>query len=739
MDTLRYNSPAKKWIDALPLGNGIMGAMVYGGVKKERIAFNNSTLWSGYPKDHDNPQSLENLAKVREMVFGGQNHLADKLCEEKLDGDYSEGYLPLGYLDISFWGVKRKDYERKLDISKAIFSLKTGSSERESFVSYPDNVFVYKVCSSTPFSARITSSSKLSSSVTYGTNIVLTGQAPDHVKPKYLGPVPNAVEYTDLKGMAFALVSKIETDGEVSYTKAGYSVQNATTLIIFSTTETGYNGYDKMPETRASILLERCQARLENLSSYEEIRDRHLADYTALWNRHSLKVACDDGKPTLYHYYKAKLNKITPELLSLFYNYGKYLTIAGSRKGGSALNLQGLWNDDIRPPWSSNYTTNINAEMNYWPTSQIGLTECLTPYYDLIKGLSSRGCATAKTNYGGEGFTVNHNTDIWCKTAPVKGNPQYMFAPLCGAWLVNELMEHFAYGEMEDKREEIEKIVTGNVEFILSYLVEHDGYLVTCPSASPENTFIKDGRRCYLDFASAFDMGIVRQSLNDYLALLPNGSLANKVKEVLPRLYPFKEDIDGIVEWANYYPTPEVGHRHFSPLYAFHPARSIGYYSHPEEREWVRRLFHTRIFNVKYYYGWSGAWALALSARLREKDNVKLVISRVLGKAIFKNLFDMHPPKLFQIDGNFGFVHGINEMLCQMENDTLELLPALCDLLPNGEIKGQRLPGGYKIDFKWENGKITRLVSNEKNIKVLNVNLAHNVELVNATLVEKGV
>lgn len=736
MNKLRYKKPAKKWIDALPLGNGITGAMVYGGIKRERIAFNDSNLWSGRPKKHDNPASLENLSKVRELIFNGENHLADRLTEEKLCGDYSEGYLPLGELNITFKGAKRGFYERSLDIGKALFSVKNGQSNREAFCSYPSRVFVYKVSSPTPFDALVTTSSKIPAhKVSYGEDIVLVGQAPDHVVPSYMGPMPDAVKYNDLLGMSFALVTRVKTDGSISYSQKGYEVKGAKEMVIYATTATGFTAYNEVPINDYDYPLQKCIDHLDSLSyDYDKIKAEHVADYTRLFHRHELKIASDKGQFTDALYRKAKLGKITPELVSLFYNYGKYLTIAGSRKGGQALNLQGIWNDNIRPPWSSNYTTNINAEMNYWPTSQVGLTECLAPYFQMVYELSLRGKSTAKTNYGSRGFCVNHNTDIWRKTAPVKGNPQYMFAPLCGAWLVNEICEHYSYGELEEYRDELQEILKANTEFILDYLVLHDGKYLTCPSASPENTFLKGGKRCYLDYASAFDMGIVKQSLANYLALVPNGEYSAQVKEVMDNLYPFQEDLDGIVEWSKYYPTPEVGHRHFSPLYAFHPARQIGYYSHPEEREWVRRLMHTRIYNVKQYFGWSGAWALALSARLREKDTTALVISRVLGKAIFKNLFDMHPPRLFQIDGNFGFVHGLNEALIQIEGDTLELLPALPDYIANGEVKGARLVGGYSVDFSWEGGQVTYVKCNRP-LKIRKTNLSANPTLINAEII----
>ena len=736
MKNLKYPSPAKKWIDALPLGNGITGVMVYGGIKKERITFNDSTLWSGRPKKHDNHKSLDNLEAVRELIFKGENHLADRLTEDKLCGDYSEGYLPLGELNIKFRGARRGFYERSLDIGKAIFNVKSGSSNREAFCSYPARVFVYKVSSLTPFDAIITTSSKIPAhKVSYNEDITLVGQAPDHVVPSYMGPVPNAVQYNDLLGMSFALVSRIKTDGTTTYSQKGYEVTGAKEMVIYATTATGFISYDKVPENDYDYPLEKCLNHLNSLSyDYESLKAEHIADYTSLYNRHSLKIAEDKGQSTSSLYRKARRGNITPELISLFYNYGKYLTIAGSRKGGQPLNLQGIWNDDIRPPWSSNYTTNINAQMNYWPTSQIGLSDCLAPYFQMVYELSLRGTSTAKTNYGASGFCVNHNTDIWRKTAPVKGNPQYMFAPLCGAWLVNEIYEHYTYGGLEEYKDMLGEILKSNTAFILDYLVLHDGKYVTCPSASPENTFLKNGKRCYLDYASAFEMGIVKQSLNNYLSFFNEGEYVNKVKEILPLLYPFQEDIDGIVEWSKYYPAPEVGHRHFSPLYSFHPARQIGYFSHPEEREWVRRLMHTRIYNVKQYFGWSGAWALALSARLREKETTALVISRVLGKAIFKNLFDMHPPRLFQIDGNFGFVHGINEALIQIEGDTIELLPALPSYLASGKLEGARLPNGYLVDMEWKEGKVIYLKCNRP-IKIRNINVSENATLINGEII----
>ncbi len=736
MKTLRYRTPAKKWIDAMPLGNGITGAMVYGGKDTERIAFNNASLWSGYPKNHDNENSLKYLNEARALVFSGKNAEADFLTEKFLDGDYSEGYLPFGYLDIDFKDIKTKKYLRQLDIEKGVLQIGTKGLLREAFISYPDRVMLYTARADRSFNAQIKASSKLKHEVMYTGDIILTVKAPDHVVPKYMGKVKNAVQYTDMLGMSASLVARVISDGTVKKTATCLEIENATYFTLIIATETGFIGFDKMPLTENAPLIKKCFDTIESaITNLDKLKERHVEDFSTLFNKQSLSLYANENAFTDTLYRKAKLGIIKEDLVSLFYNYGKYLTIAGSRKGGQALNLQGIWNDDIRPPWSSNYTTNINAEMNYWPTSQVALEECLIPYLDMVYELSERGKSTARVNYGAKGFSVNHNTDIWRKTAPVKGNPQYMYAPLCGAWLTNEVCEHYFYGNIPQYKDKIIEIVKENVAFILDYLVEHDGYLVTCPSASPENFFKKDGKHCYLDFASNFEMGIIKESLNNFIKLLPDDENVDTVKATLAKLYPFKEGKDGLLEWSAYYETPEVGHRHFSPLYAFHPGRTIGYYLHPEEREWVRKLMHVRIFNVKQYFGWSGAWALAIAARLREKENVSLVIKRVLGKAIFKNLFDMHPPRLFQIDGNFGFVHGINEALMQIEDDTLELLPALPSFLPNGEIKGARLRGGYEIDFSWQNGTVTSLTVSGGELKLRNRNLNPSITLNGAKII----
>ena len=335
-------------------------------------------------------------------------------------------------------------------------------------------------------------------------------------------------------------------------------------------------------------------------------------------------------------------------------------------------------------------------------------------------------CKTAerrqKINYGCRGFACNHNVDLWRKTPPVKGTANYMFAPLCGVWLSNEIYSHYKNGFLEDYTDKIKEIVTKSARFACDFLVMHDGKYVICPSAAPENVFSHNGKGCKLNYASAFDMGLVRQAFQNALELSDDNDLKAEIKEKAPLLYPFKEGKNGICEWHTDYDTPEKGHRHFSPLYAFYPADVIGFYGNKEQTEWIKKLFHYRIDNSGQHIGWSAAWAICLGARLREKETVQKVIRSMLAHSVFKNLFCVHPPFYFQIDGNLGFVAGINEMLITEENGIVELIPALPDNFgKSGEVSNM-VVNGAKISFKWQNGLITEIHSN-KPVKILNKHL----------------
>lgn len=724
MHIIKYNKPANSWKKALPLGNGFTGIMIYGSLKKERLCFNDGTLWSGYPKDYNSNESLENLERVRKLIFEGKNAEADALCEEKLTGFYSEAFMPLGEISLKFSGIDKTDYSRSLDLSNAVHTVKSNGCTAEAFSSYPDKISAYRIKTKKPFSVKIKAKSKLKYQVdTEKNNLFLLGNAPDYAAPNYLRTELRPVRYNEKKGMAYCLQTQVQTNGEISSKRSNITVKNATELTLYFATATGFNGYDKMPETNRNAVKQKCEFFLNSVNKdYDTLKANHVYDYDSLYSNQSITFNCDNDATADELLKSVKNGGDEKALTELLYNYGKYMIISGSRNGGQALNLQGIWNNSVRPPWSSNYTVNINTEMNYWGASRSGLSDCIEPLINMVYETMQNGRKTAKINYGCHGFACNHNVDLWRKTPPVKGTANYMFAPLCGVWLSNEIYSHYKNGFLEDYTDKIKEIVTKSARFACGFLVMHDGKYVICPSAAPENVFSHNGKGCKLNYASAFDMGLVRQAFQNALELSDDNDLKAEIKEKAPLLYPFKEGKNGICEWHTDYDTPEKGHRHFSPLYAFYPADVIGFYGNKEQTEWIKKLFHYRIDNSGQYIGWSAAWAICLSARLREKETAQKVIRSMLSHSVFKNLFCVHPPFYFQIDGNLGFVAGINEMLITEENGVIELIPALPKSYGNsGEVKNM-VVNGAKISFKWQNGLITEIHSN-KPVKILNEHL----------------
>lgn len=728
MNRLFYKSPASHWKEALPIGNGKAGIMIYGGKAEERLCFNDVTLWSGYPKDYNSSKSLENLDRVRQLIFDGKNHEADELASKKLCGDFSESYLPLGFVTIKYKGLSTENYERSLDIQNAIHTVKANGVLREAFSSYPDKISVYKTASSKPFDMEIMADSKLKHKVKYGNGINLFGSAPDYDAPPNHKKGLIATRYNEHKAMAFCLRTEIETDGKIEYKTKKAIIKNATSVTLCFATATGFIGFNKMPITDADYTIDLCKKALENANkNYDELKKNHTLDFSNLYSRQSISLGGKNDIPTDELIKKVKKGGATNDLSELFYNYGKYMMISGSRRGGQPLNLQGIWNNDVRPPWSSNYTVNINTEMNYWGASRAGLSECIEPLITMLLELIENGNKTAKINYGCEGLACNHNVDIWRKTTPVQGPCQYMFSPLCGVWLANEVCAHYRNGELEEHRESIVKIAEEAAKFAKNLLVLHDNFYVVCPSVSPENSFKKDGKICYLDYGSAYDTALVRESFLNAKLISKNDGLLAEIDEIIPKLYPFKKGRTGICEYHKDYEMPEKGHRHFSPLYAFYPANQIGYYTDAERTEWVRELFHYRLEHSGQHIGWSAAWAICLAARLREVKTAEKVIRDLLCHAVFNNLFCYHPPFYFQIDGNFGFIAAVNELLLSKDGDVIELLPALPSDFKNGSATNM-LVNGAKISFEFINGEIIS-VSSTKPIKVINKHFSKDAKI----------
>lgn len=724
MNKVWYQKPAKFWRQALPIGNGYTGVMIFGGKSKERLDLNDGTLWSGYPKDQTNPESLQFLPKVRQLIFEGKHKEADALCREKMCGGFSESYLPLGSFHIKIKSKCKGDYRRELNLGNAVHTVNASEIRREAFASCPDRVVAYHMRSHSPFSFTISAESKLKASVSVSENgLNLMGNAPDYVAPNYQRFAMHPVQYKQGKGMSFCARARVESNGILHCTKTGISVVNATSATIYLTTATGFKGYDKMPATDRAVPLDACVQRLNSIKDdYVELKKRHIEDYQRLFNGQSFTLGENSDLPTDELVNQAKKGNASNALMELFYRFGKYLMVASSRNGGQAMNLQGIWNQKVRPAWSSNYTTNINAQMNYWCAIRSGLVDCIEPYVRLVHEIMLAGKRTAKVNYGCEGFACNHNVDIWRKTAPVQGPPSYMYAPLCGAWLSNELYGHYKNGKLEEYGDTVLEIAEEAARFSADYLVMHDGKWMVCPSASPEAEFVKEKARCSIDYASSFEMGVVKQAFKNYLEFAKESDLTKSVREKLDNMLPYQGGATGMREWHGDFPITQKGHRHFSPLYAFYPGTDIGYYRNPDETKLVKQLFDYRLENSSQFIGWSGAWSICLAARLHEGHTAYRVVSGMLGHSVFYNLFDVHPPYIFQIDGNMGYVAGVNEMLLYEERGVVELLPALPKEWSSGSVQNM-VVNGASISFSWRNGKITGLKS-DRPVHVLNKSIA---------------
>lgn len=729
MNRLYFSAPARSWYESLPAGNGKTAIMVSGGERCEKIWFNDAELWSGYPENHDRESAKDALQKARELVFGGKVAEADEFVRNNLYGDYSEAFMPLGTVKIKFKAESEGKYSRTLNLEKGIIETVCNGLSRKAFVSFPHKTAVYSVSGKKPFSATISAKSVLrySSELKDGV-LTICGNAPDYAAPNYLRTKLFPVRYNEKKAAAFCLALKAVTDGKTEMRGNKLVVKDATYMHLYAVTETGFKGYDKMPDSDREKVRAKAVEELAGITyDYEETERAHTEDYRSLFCRQKLLLKEGEGdvKKLLD---AARKGNTSAELINLLYDYGKYMTICGSRSN-QPLNLQGQWNKSVRPPWSSNLTTNINAQMNYWGATRAGLEECMEPFYKAVMETVERGKKTAAVNFGARGFCCNHNVDIWRNTSPVQGDPCYMYSPLCGAWLVNEMYAHKKNCGRIDK--DTVYAVEESAKFCMDYLTEYRGKAVVCPSVSPETAYTEKGMRAAVGIASAYEMSLVRQTFVNCLESGCDKELKDEIRHILPRLYPYEKAENGLAEWAGGKMSCEKGHRHFSPLYGVYPGNSIKRGS--KEYEWAKELFGYRLANSSSSIGWSAAWAICLAGKFEDKITAKKVIQSFTARSVMNNLFDFHPPCYFQIDGNMGFIAGINELLLSESDGVINLLPACFDTIENGEVKGF-VVNGAKIDFSWKNGKVVNLRA-DKPVKISRRNVAENALTENAVFV----
>lgn len=732
---MRFSAPASAWEKGMALGNGRIGAMLLGGIEKEHIWLNEDTLWSGYPRDYNNPETYQYLWKVRDLIFQKKYTEAEEIINKHMVGIWNETYLPMADLYLDMESLKTPDsYFSTLDISKGIaktaIEKKGIKYERKVFCSYPDQVLAISLES---YGGKIKDlcvrlESCLAHTVVYSEyQAVLEGYCPSEVEPDYY-PSENPVRYDDSKEtIHFKVKLQIITDGNVTEMENGLQVADTDKVIILLTSGNSFIDYKTPPHGEYK---QRVDKILEMAGSYtfEELKQRHQKDFAALFDRVELdlghtpneKLPMDERQRRFWN------GEEDPELIATAFQFGRYLMISGSRKGTQPLNLQGIWNNELRAPWSSNYTVNINTEMNYWPVEICNLSECAEPLIRFIEEISHTGADTAKINYRCKGWVAHHNVDLWRKTTAVGSRNKevdvlpWSFWLMSGGWLCRHLWDHYTY--TMDKaylRDTAYPIMRGAAEFYLDWLIEYNGEYVTIPSTSPENLFIDKGEAHGISYGCTLDNTILEDLFEECLKTMEilgeeDKGFEEKLKEVLAKLPSYKIGKYGqLQEWYEDFEEKDKEHRHLSHIYSLYPSERITVEDTPELSEACRQ---TLIRRGPGGVPWSRAWKIGMFSRLKDGESAYKEICKFLQPAdsntisyteggTYYNLFCARP---LEVDGNFGFTAGIAEMLVQSHRSELQLLPAIPEAWRKGYVKGLCVRGGKEVDFEWENGKIIR-------------------------------
>ena len=745
---LHYDRPAEYFEEALVIGNGTMGATLYGGVKKDKISFNDITLWTGeLESENSSPDAFNTIPEIRALLDNEDYQGADK-AQYKVQGHYSENYQPLGTLTIEYLddtaGIS--DYHRWLDIGNATARtqyLKDGKLfTSDYFASAPDSVIVIRLKSENKegIHASLSFDSPLPHSSQVADNeISVEGYAAYHSFPVYY-KAEDKHRYDPERGIHFkTLVRVLSVDGSVKdrYSDSRIEIDGSTEVLILIANVTSFNGFDKDPVKEGRNYRSHVEKRMKCAvgKTYDALREAHIRDYKYYFDRVKLDLGDTDDDiaalPTdkqLLFYTDCKQRN--PDLEELYFQFGRYLLISSSRTSGVPANLQGLWNESVLPPWSSNYTVNINLEENYWASGTANLIEMQYPLIEFIANLSKTGRKTAKDYYGVErGWCLGHNSDIWAMTCPVglnEGDPSWACWTMGGTWLSTHIWEHYLFTLDKEFLREFYPVLKGAAEFCMDWLVEKDGKLVTSPGTSPENKYITpDGYVGATSYGNTSDLAMIRECLMDAAeaskVLGVDKSFRKRIKKTLSRLYPYQIGKDGnLQEWYYDWQDQDPYHRHQSHLFGLYPGHHLSVEETPELAAACARTLQIKGDETT---GWSTGWRVNLLARLQEGEKAYHMYRRLLryvspdnykgedarrGGGTYPNLLDAHSP--FQIDGNFGGCSGVIEMLMQSSTNKIVLLPALPESWADGKVQGICARGGFVVDMEWKNREVVSLI-----------------------------